>query len=120
MMVALFSSASMTRRPLAIQPPARLTTAQKPCSLEITRVLRAKCSKPSKFASQPRFTKKDLRYLSSMFLDSMYLNTDQKIDYLGLWPNNSFKPNLLRYTNNAADKACHVVGYATQVGLTQV
>ena len=33
--------------------------------------------------------------------------------------NNSFKPNLLRYTNNVAGKACHVVGYATQVGLTQ-
>src|SRR5690606_35588422 len=71
-------------------------------------------------ASQPTFTKKDLRYLSSMFLDSMYLNTGRKIDYLGLWPNNSFKPNLLRYTNNVADKACHVVGYATQVGLTPV
>jgi len=34
-------------------------------------------------------------------------------------PNNSFKPNLLRCTNNVAGKACHVVGYATQVGLTQ-
>ena len=34
-------------------------------------------------------------------------------------PNNSFKPNLLRYTNNMAGKACHVVGSATQVGLTQ-
>src|SRR3546814_12468736 len=33
--------------------------------------------------------------------------------------NNSFKPNLLRCTNNLADKACHVVGSATQVGLTQ-
>jgi len=33
--------------------------------------------------------------------------------------NNSFKPNLLRYTNNVAEKACHVVGSATQVGLTQ-
>jgi len=33
--------------------------------------------------------------------------------------NNSFKPNLLRYTNNVACKACHVVGSATQVGLTQ-
>ena len=38
----------------------------------------------------------------------------------GLSSNNSFKPNLLRYTNNMAGKACHVVGYATQVGLTQV
>jgi len=35
-------------------------------------------------------------------------------------PNKSFKPNLLRYTNNMAGKACHVVGSATQVGLTQV
>ncbi|MGY0559095.1 MULTISPECIES: hypothetical protein [unclassified Lysobacter] len=26
---------------------------------------------------------------------------------------------MLRYTNNVAGKACHVVGYATQVGLTQ-
>jgi hypothetical protein len=34
-------------------------------------------------------------------------------------PNNSFKPNLLRYTNNMAGEACHVVGSATQVGLTQ-
>ena len=34
-------------------------------------------------------------------------------------PNNSFKPNLLRYTNNVAEKACHVVASATQVGLTQ-
>ena len=37
----------------------------------------------------------------------------------GLSPNNSFKPNLLRYTNNMAEKACHVVASATQVGLTQ-
>src|SRR3546814_16279527 len=33
-------------------------------------------------------------------------------------PNNSFKPNLLRYTNNMAERACHVVASATQVGLT--
>ena len=39
--------------------------------------------------------------------------------YIGPGPNNSFKPNLLRYTNNVAGKACHVVGSATQVGLTQ-
>ena len=31
----------------------------------------------------------------------------------GQAPNNSFKPNLLRYTNNMAGKACHVVGSAT-------
>src|SRR5690606_1341706 len=34
-------------------------------------------------------------------------------------PNNSFKPNALRYTNNMAGRACHVVGSATHVGLTQ-
>ncbi len=34
-------------------------------------------------------------------------------------PNNSFNPNPLRSTNNMADKACHVVGSTTQVGLTQ-
>ena len=34
-------------------------------------------------------------------------------------PNNSFKPNLLRSTDNVAGNACHVVGSATQVGLTQ-
>src|SRR5690606_36396284 len=34
-------------------------------------------------------------------------------------PNKSFKPNALRYTNNMADKACHGVGSATHVGLTQ-
>ena len=39
--------------------------------------------------------------------------------FAGLSANNSFKPNLLRYTNNMAGKACHVVGSATQVGLTQ-
>ena len=33
--------------------------------------------------------------------------------------NNSFKPNALRYTNHMADTACHVVGSATHVGLTQ-
>ena len=34
-------------------------------------------------------------------------------------PNNSFKPNLLRYTKHMADTACHVFGSTTQVGLTQ-
>src|SRR3546814_20592245 len=34
-------------------------------------------------------------------------------------PNNSFNPNPLRSTNNMADKASHVVGSTTQVGLTQ-
>jgi len=34
-------------------------------------------------------------------------------------PNNSFKPNLLRYTKAMADKACHGFGSTTQVGLTQ-
>ena len=34
-------------------------------------------------------------------------------------PNNSFKPNVLRYGNNTADRACHVVAYATHVGLIQ-
>src|SRR3546814_11041469 len=37
-----------------------------------------------------------------------------------LRPNNSFKPNLLRYTNNMAGRDCHVVASATQAGLTQV
>jgi len=35
-------------------------------------------------------------------------------------PNNSFKPNALRYTKHMADKACHVFGSTTHVGLTQV
>ena len=34
-------------------------------------------------------------------------------------PNNSFKPNALRYINNMAEKACHVVASAAHVGLTQ-
>ena len=34
-------------------------------------------------------------------------------------PNNSFKPNLLRYSNGVAEKACHAVAFTTQVGLTQ-
>jgi len=37
----------------------------------------------------------------------------------GPGPNNSFNPNPLRSTNNMANKACHVVGSTTQVGLTQ-
>src|SRR3546814_9233067 len=47
-------------------------------------------------------------------------NVMLSVQQLRVAPNNSFKPNLLRYTNNVAGKACHVVGYATQVGLTQV
>src|SRR3546814_19806797 len=35
-------------------------------------------------------------------------------------PNTSFKPNLLRYPNNMAERACHVVASATPVGLTYV
>src|SRR3546814_6170815 len=31
---------------------------------------------------------------------------------------NSFKPNALRYTKHMADKACHVFGSTTHVGLT--
>jgi hypothetical protein len=37
-----------------------------------------------------------------------------------LVPNSSSKPNLLRSTKHMASKACHVLGSATQVGLTQV
>ena len=37
----------------------------------------------------------------------------------GLDSNNSFKPNLLRYTKAMAEEACHVFGSTTQVGLTQ-
>ncbi|MGY1522128.1 hypothetical protein, partial [Luteimonas sp. A482] len=34
-------------------------------------------------------------------------------------PNNSFKPNLLRYGKGMAEKACHTFASTTQVGLTQ-
>ena len=34
-------------------------------------------------------------------------------------PNNSFKPNLLRYGKSVAEKACHAFVSTTQVGLTQ-
>ena len=34
-------------------------------------------------------------------------------------PNKSFKPNLLRYGNGVAEKACHAVAFTAQVGLTQ-
>ena len=34
-------------------------------------------------------------------------------------PNKSFKPNLLRYGNGVAEKACHAVTSTAQVGLTQ-
>ena len=34
-------------------------------------------------------------------------------------PNNSFKPNLLRYGKSAAEKACHAFASTAQVGLTQ-
>src|SRR3546814_12886329 len=35
-------------------------------------------------------------------------------------PNNAFKPNALRYTKHMAERACHVFGSATHVGLTSV
>ena len=34
-------------------------------------------------------------------------------------PNIAFKPNSFRYANNMAEKACHVLGSTTRVGLTQ-
>ncbi|MGY1426496.1 hypothetical protein [Lysobacter sp. A289] len=34
-------------------------------------------------------------------------------------PNNSFKPNLLRYSKSVAQKACHAFASTTQVGLIQ-
>ena len=34
-------------------------------------------------------------------------------------PNNSFKPNLLRYGNGVAEEACHAVACTAQVGLTR-
>ena len=37
----------------------------------------------------------------------------------GSTPNNSFKPNLLRYAKAMAEKACHGFGSTTQVGLIQ-
>ncbi len=33
--------------------------------------------------------------------------------------NNSFKPNLLRYSKSVAEKACHAFASTTQVGLIQ-
>ena len=41
------------------------------------------------------------------------------LPWLGTRPNNSFKPNLLRYTKAMAERACHGFGSTTQVGLTQ-
>ena len=38
---------------------------------------------------------------------------------LKLLANNSFKPNLLRYSKSVAEKACHAFASTTQVGLTQ-
>jgi hypothetical protein len=37
---------------------------------------------------------------------------------LGEWSNNAFKPKLHRYANNMTERACHVVSYALQFGLT--
>ena len=36
-----------------------------------------------------------------------------------LAPNNSFKPNLLRYGNGVAEETCHAVACTAQVGLTR-
>jgi len=33
-------------------------------------------------------------------------------------PNNAFKPKLDRYADNMAGRACHVVSYSLQFGLT--
>ena len=38
---------------------------------------------------------------------------------LAMAANNSFKPNLLRYSFGVAEKACHTKASTTQVGLTQ-
>ncbi|MGN2248026.1 hypothetical protein ACFWZ3_15180 [Frateuria sp. GZRR35] len=38
--------------------------------------------------------------------------------YICMRPNNAFKPKLHRHANNMAEKACHVVSYALQFGLT--
>ncbi len=43
----------------------------------------------------------------------------QCTDSSKLPPNNSFKPNLLRYGPGVAEKACHTMSSTTQVGLTQ-
>src|SRR3546814_10836688 len=48
--------------------------------------------------------------------------TDTLFPYTTLFrsaANNSFKPNLLRYTKAMAEKACHGFASTTQVGLTQ-
>ena len=44
----------------------------------------------------------------------------KNLGFTGVTPNNSFKPNLLRYTKAMAEKACHGFVSTTQVGLTQV
>ncbi len=43
-----------------------------------------------------------------------------KIASNGVAPNNSFKPNLLRYSKSVTEKACHAFASTTQVGLIQV
>jgi hypothetical protein len=46
-------------------------------------------------------------------------NVTGEADASEMAPNNSFKPNLLRYGNSMAEKACHVVPSTAQVGLIQ-
>ncbi len=50
---------------------------------------------------------------------SRNLTSAHLVNKRSLPSNNSFNPNLLRYSNNMAEKACHVVASTAQVGLTQ-
>ena len=53
-----------------------------------------------------------------LLLSRLYAKALQWAWRQSLRPNNAFKPKLHRYANNMADKACHVVSYALQFGLT--
>src|SRR5690606_28898507 len=66
------------------------------------------------------------RTLHCSCIQNFWIMYSSMFTYQKMWPqptglqaNNSFKPNLLRYTKHMAEKACHVFGSTTQVGLTQ-
>src|SRR3546814_3238190 len=68
----------------------------------------------------PRSTRTDTLFPYTTLFRSVRRHRDSHlVGHAGVRPNNSFKPNLLRYTKAMAEKACHGFGSTTQVGLTQ-
>src|SRR3546814_11735761 len=69
----------------------------------------------------PRSTRTDTLFPYTTLFRSKtgWTTLTSRLQHRSQSPNNSFKPDLLRYTKAMAEKACHSFGPTTQVGLTQ-